>query len=302
MFLANNIHWTGQVSPVAFTIFGRDIAWYGIIITCAMLSGLIAGTIRAKRIGMSFDDLVEVFICAIPLAILGARLGYVMVRPDYFPSDFTWDDFVRIFAVWDGGLTIMTGVPFGVLGGWLWSKWRKVNFIDIADVIIPVVLLSQGLGRWGNFMNQEIYGAPITNPNLQWFPMGVYIARMGGWYQATFFYEMVLDIAFFVAIVIVLRHLKVRGAGICLYAFSYGLIRFVLEFFRDDGNLYEVINYNQIICAVLAIVGAGVLAFLIVYNVKKGNKVWYGKGGIPKELLPKIVIQTKSNKSKKNNA
>ena len=176
MLLASNIHWTGQVSPVAFTIFGRDIAWYGIIITCAMLAGLIAGTIRAKKIGMSFDDLVEVFICAIPLAILGARLGYVMVRPEYFPADFTWDDFVRIFAVWDGGLTIMTGVPFGVLGAWLWSKWRKVNFVDIADVVIPVVLLSQGLGRWGNFMNQEIYGAPITNPNMQWFPMGVYIA------------------------------------------------------------------------------------------------------------------------------
>ena len=119
---------------------------------------------------------------------------------------------------------------------------------------------------------------------------------MGGLYQATFFYEIVLDIAFFVAIVLVLRHLKVRGAGICLYAFSYGLIRFILEFFRDDGNLYEVINYNQIICAVLALVGAVVLALLIVYNVKKGNKVWYGKGGIPKELLPKVEIQSKSKK------
>ena len=299
MFLSESIHWTGLVDPVAFTIFGRDIAWYGIIITLAMLSGLVAATIRAKKIGMTFDDLVEVFICAIPLAIIGARIGYVMVRPEYFPQGFDWNDFVRVIAVWDGGLTIMTGVPFGVLGAWLWSRWRKVDFVDIADVVIPVVLLSQGLGRWGNFMNQEIYGAPITNPNLQWFPMAVYIARMGGWYQATFFYEMVLDILFFVVIVILLRHLKVKGAGICLYTFSYTLIRFVLEFFRDDGKLYEVINFNQIICGVLAIISAGLLAFLIVYNIKKGNKVWYGKGGIPKELLPHIQISSKSKKESK---
>ena len=299
MFLSESIHWTGLVDPVAFTIFGRDIAWYGIIITLAMLSGLVAATIRAKKIGMTFDDLVEVFICAIPLAIIGARIGYVMVRPEYFPQGFDWNDFVRVIAVWDGGLTIMTGVPFGVLGAWLWSRWRKVDFVDIADVVIPVVLLSQGLGRWGNFMNQEIYGAPITNPNLQWFPMAVYIARMGGWYQATFFYEMVLDILFFVVIVILLRHLKVKGAGICLYTFSYTLIRFVLEFFRDDGKLYEVINFNQIICGVVALISAGLLAFLIVYNIKKGNKVWYGKGGIPKELLPHIQISSKSKKESK---
>lgn len=301
MILSQNIHWTGQADPVAFTIFGRDIAWYGIIITLAMLTGLLVATLRCKKIGLTFDDLVEVFICVIPLAIIGARLGYVMVRPEYFPSDFTWDDFVRIFAVWDGGLTIMTGVPFGVLGAWLWSKWRKVDFIDVADVVMPVILLSQGLGRWGNFMNQEIYGAPITNPSLQWFPMAVYIARMGGWYQATFFYEMVLDIAFFVAIIIILRHLKVKGAGVCLYTFSYTLIRFVLEFFRDDGSLYDVVNYNQIICGVIALLSAGLLAFLIVRQVKKGEKIWYGKGGIPKELLPTVHIVTKSKKEKTEN-
>ena len=63
MFAAVSAHWTGNVDPVAFTIFGRDIAWYGIIITCAMIIGLIAATIRSKKVGLTFDDLVEVFIC-----------------------------------------------------------------------------------------------------------------------------------------------------------------------------------------------------------------------------------------------
>lgn len=299
MILSEGMHWTGKVDPVAFTIFGRDIAWYGIILTCAMLIGLIVSTIRCKKVGITFDDLVELFIFVIPLAIIGARIGYVMVRPEYFPSDFTWEDFVNIFAIWDGGLTIMTGVPFGVLGGWIWTKWRKVDFLHLADIIMPVILLSQGLGRWGNFMNQEIYGAPITNPSLQWFPMATYIARKGGWYQATFFYEMFLTILLFFVLIILLRHFCVKGAGTCLYIFSYTLVRFILEFFRDDGTLYEVVNYNQIICAVIAVLSLALLIFLTIRKVKKGERVWYGKGGIPKDQIPWLEVQTKSKKAKK---
>lgn len=291
-----DIHWTGKVSSVAFTIGGRDIAWYGIIITCAMLAGLVAAVIRGKKHNLTIDDFVEIFIIAIPLAIIGARIGYVMVRPEYFPSDFGRDDFVNVIAVWDGGLTIMTGVPFGVLGGAIWCKWRKVNLIDVADIVIPVVLLSQGLGRWGNFCNQEIFGAEITNPNLQFFPIAVYIARLDGFYQALFFYEMVMDIALFVAIMIILRHLKVRGAGSLMYLFSYCLIRFVMEFIRDDGHIYDVFNYTQVICGILVFVSAGLLAYLIVRDVKKGKTVWYGKGGIPPEETVQIHPYRKPSK------
>lgn len=276
-------HWTGNVDPVAFSIGGKDIAWYGIIITLAMLTGLIVAVLRGKKHNLSVDDFVEIFLLAIPLAIIGARLGYVMVRPEYFPSPFTWDDFVEVIAVWDGGLTIMTGVPFGILGGAIWCKIRKVNLLDLADIVIPVVLLSQGLGRWGNFMNQEIFGAEITNPSLQWFPIAVFIDRLDGFYQALFFYEMVMDIAFFAAMMIIQRHLKLRGSGLLMYAFSYGLIRFVMEFFRDDGEIYAVFNYTQLICALVFAASAAALVAMIVIKIKKGEKIWYGKGGIPDE-------------------
>ena len=276
-------HWTGNVDPVAFSIGGKDIAWYGIIITLAMLTGLIVAILRGKKHNLSVDDFVEIFLLAIPLAIIGARLGYVMVRPEYFPSPFTWDDFVEVIAVWDGGLTIMTGVPFGILGGAIWCKIRKVNLLDLADIVIPVVLLSQGLGRWGNFMNQEIFGAEITNPSLQWFPIAVFIDRLDGFYQALFFYEMVMDIAFFAAMMIIQRHLKLRGSGLLMYAFSYGLIRFVMEFFRDDGEIYAVFNYTQLICALVFAASAAALVAMIVIKIKKGEKIWYGKGGIPDE-------------------
>lgn len=281
-------HWTGDVDPVAFSIGGKDIAWYGIIITLAMLTGLVVAVLRGKKHNLVVDDFIEIFLLAIPLAIIGARIGYVMVRPEYFPSPFTWNDFVEVIAVWDGGLTIMTGVPFGILGGAIWCKIRKVNLLDLADIIIPVVLLSQGLGRWGNFMNQEIFGAEITNPAWQWFPAAVYITRLGGFYQALFFYEMVMDIAFFAAMMIIQRHLKLRGSGLLMYAFSYGLIRFVMEFFRDDGEIYAVFNYTQLICALVFLASAVTLITLIVLKVKKGEKIWYGKGGIPDEAQLKL--------------
>lgn len=281
-------HWTGDVDPVAFSIGGKDIAWYGIIITLAMLTGLVVAVLRGKKHNLVVDDFIEIFLLAIPLAIIGARIGYVMVRPEYFPSPFTWNDFVEVIAVWDGGLTIMTGVPFGILGGAIWCKIRKVNLLDLADIIIPVVLLSQGLGRWGNFMNQEIFGAEITNPAWQWFPAAVYITRLGGFYQALFFYEMVMDIAFFAAMMIIQRHLKLRGSGLLMYAFSYGLIRFVMEFFRDDGEIYAVFNYTQLICALVFLASAATLITLIVLKVKKGEKIWYGKGGIPDEAQLKL--------------
>lgn len=297
LLLSESIHWTGKVKSVAFYIGDKPIAWYGIIITSAMLIGLIVGIIRAKRIKLTMDDVVELFLFVIPIAIIGARIGYVMVRPEYFPSPFTWDDFVNAIAIWDGGLTIITGVPFGILGAYIWSKIRKVNLIDVMDIILPVALLSQGLGRWGNFMNQEIYGAPITDPAHQWFPLAVYIVREGGFFQATFFYEMVLNILFFIIIMIISRRLKVRGSGTLMYMFSYPFIRFILEFLRDDGDLYAKFNYTQWGCFAVAVISLVWLITLIVLKVKKGEKIWYAKG-IPAELYPDCTVYTRPAKNK----
>lgn len=278
--------WTGDIKSVAFTVFGREIAWYGIVVTLGMLTGLVLGTLRAKKVRLTSDDVLELFLFAIPFGVLFARLGYVVFRPEeFFVANFTWQNFVDIFAIWDGGLTIMTGVPGGVLGGYIWSKWRKVDFVAALDAILPVVLVSQAIGRWGNFFNQEIYGLPVTNTNWQFFPYSVYIEDRAGFFQATFFYESVLNLLFFAAIVIILRRLRLKGGGILLYAMSYSFIRFVMEFLRDDLGFYQGVNFNQIICIIITVVSAAVLSFLIVYQKKKGNRVWY-KNGIPDELHP----------------
>lgn len=296
-----DIHWTGKVKPIAFTIFGRDIAWYGILITTAMLIGLIVAIRRAKKIGVTSDDMLELFMFVIPFAIVFARLGYVIFRPDEFfrVENFGWNEFVDVIAVWDGGLTIMTGVPGGILGAFIWTRWRKVDLVHLADAVMPVVLLSQALGRWGNFFNQEIFGRPITNPDFQFFPLAVYIERRGGFFQATFFYEMVLNILFFVALILILRHLRVKGAGLTMYVISYPFVRFIMEFMRDDEGFYKGVNFNQIICIILSVLAAGMFAYLIIRQQKKGEKVWYPKG-IPAELYPVAKLKPKEKAQAKS--
>ncbi len=292
------MHWTGKVESVAFTIFNKPVAWYGIILTCAMLIGLLVAVKLAKRMDVKADDLLELFIIAIPLAVIGARLGFVLAHfKDFFLVEhFGWDNFVDIIAIWTGGLTIMTGAPFGILGGFIWCKWRKVDFLKLADTVICVMLLSQGLGRWGNFFNQELYGLPVVNEGAQFFPYAVYIADRGGWYQATFFYEFIADLMGFAIMLYLSKHLYCKGTGVLQYGFFYCTIRFIMEFFRDSTDILGIANTNQIVCGIVA--GACLIAIivLIVLKVKRGEKVWYrhgippqfyAGGGVKKELKTK---------------
>lgn len=283
------MHWTGKVSPIAFTLFGREVAWYGIIITTAILIGLMVSIQRGKKIKLTSDDFLEVFLWAIPLAIVCGRLGFVMVRPEqyFLIPGFGFADFINIFAIWDGGITILTAVPGGVLGGYLWTRHRKIDFVTVADLIMPVILLSQALGRWGNFFNQEIYGPVITNTSFQFFPIAVFIAKTGNFHVAAFFVEMVLNLAFFFGLLYVMNRLKVRGAGIFLYTGSYALIRFFMEFIRIEGFDYTSFNYVQVIVLLVALACGAVLFKLIMDKKKAGKKVWY-KDKIPAKLYPDV--------------
>lgn len=280
------MHWTGKVERIAFTLFGKfDVAWYGIIITCAMLIGLAVAVVLAKRMNVTSDDLLELFLIAIPLAVVGARLGFVFAHFERFflVDNFTWDSFVDIIAIWDGGLTIMTGAPAGILGGLIWCKWRKVSFWKLADTVICVLLLSQALGRWGNFCNQELYGLAVENPSLQFFPYAVYIASEGGFYQATFFYEFIADLIGFGLMLYLSKHLYMTGSGIVQYGFFYYTIRFIMEFFRDSTDILGIPNTNRLFCGIAALACLAVLVTMAVSKIKAGQIIWFKKG-IPAEL------------------
>jgi phosphatidylglycerol:prolipoprotein diacylglycerol transferase len=185
------MHWTGKVESVAFTLFGKDVMWYGIIITSAMLIGLLLVIRLSKKMKLTSDDILELFLIAIPLAIVGARLGYVLLHADYFfVSPFGWDEFVDMIAIWDGGLTIITGAPFGILGGYLRARKTKSTFCTLPTTSYLSFSSLRLLAAGGNFFNQKLYGMPVTDPNLQYFPYAVLYQSRGRVHQATFFYKL----------------------------------------------------------------------------------------------------------------
>ena len=146
------MHWTGKVSPVAFSIGKVTVAWYGIFITVAMVTALLVSIRRVKRINVSSDDMLVLFLIAIPMAVIFARLGYVVSNyKDYFVKPYDWNAFVNTIAIWKGGLTIMWGVPGGCLGALIWSKIYKKNIIKVTDIVFPTVLLAQAMGSGETF-------------------------------------------------------------------------------------------------------------------------------------------------------
>lgn len=118
-----------NINPVAFRIGNLEVRWYGLIITCAMVLGLIILIFMAKKKGISSDDTLELFLWVIPLGIVFARIIYVFANNKeygYFPIE-SWDDFVNCIAIWDGGITIYGGMVGGVLGAFIFCKRKKSN-------------------------------------------------------------------------------------------------------------------------------------------------------------------------------
>ena len=144
------------MNPVAFEIFGLQIRWYGIIIAGGVLAAFLLSSVLAKKKGVSFDDIVDAFIWAFPIAIVGARAYYVAFEFKNF------DSFADMINIRTGGLAIHGGLIAGILTAYIVLKIKKVNFWEYIDVVIPAVVLAQGIGRWGNFMNQEAHGGAVS--------------------------------------------------------------------------------------------------------------------------------------------
>ena len=149
------------MNPVAFEIFGLQIRWYGIIIAGGVLAAFLLSSVLAKKKGVSFDDIVDAFIWAFPIAIVGARAYYVAFEFKNFNS------FADMINIRTGGLAIHGGLIAGIITAYIVLRIKKVNFWEYIDVVIPAVVLAQGIGRWGNFFNGEAHGAVTTLEHLQ---------------------------------------------------------------------------------------------------------------------------------------
>ena len=251
-----------NIDPVAFEIGTLTVRWYGIFITLAILVGYGVACYNAKKRGIKFDFMLELFLWVVPLAVLFARLFYVI----FHPSDFaihSFRDFGAVFAIWEGGISILGAIPGGALGAFIACKRNKVNFMAVLDAIAPGLVLGQALGRWGNFANQELYGREITNPAYQRFPFAVYIDLEQGWFQATFFYEMVLNLIGFGLIMWVFRRSKKNLMTFMTYFCWYMVVRAIMEVFRTDAISAGSVRIGVLGCAIAA--GIGMIVTVLIY-------------------------------------
>ena len=243
---------------VAFTIFGIDVMWYGVLIALGMLIGIALAVREAKRVGISEDDVLNIAIIAIPVAIICARLYYVIFSWDYHSQNPG-----EIFNIRGGGLAIHGGLIGGILTGFIYAKVKKLDFFKTADAVMVGMPLAQAIGRWGNFINGEAHGGPTS------LPWGIMVD--GVKVHPTFLYESIWDFGIFLFIMFYMRKKKTyEGEVIVSYITLYSIGRFFIEGLRTDSLMFGPIRMAQFI-SLVGVVGGLVLHFYLKNRAKKNN-------------------------------
>lgn len=243
---------------VAFTIFGIDVMWYGVLIATGMLIGIALAIREAKRVGISEDDVLNIAIIAIPVAIICARLYYVIFSWDYYSQNPG-----EIFNIRGGGLAIHGGLIGGILTGFIYAKVKKLDFFKTADAVMVGMPFAQAIGRWGNFINGEAHGGPTS------LPWGIMVD--GVKVHPTFLYESIWDFGIFLFIMFYMRKKKTyEGEVIVSYITLYSIGRFFIEGLRTDSLMFGPIRMAQFI-SLVGVVGGLVLHFYLKNRAKKNN-------------------------------
>lgn len=248
-----------QVNSVAFKIFGMNITWYALIIAFGMVCAVAYVVFRAKKIGISFDQIIDFAIFVIPIGVIGARLYYVIFNPSIIRN------FGDIFNIRGGGLAIYGGIIAGGITVYCVCKFKKINFPAFGDCVVPGVILAQAIGRWGNFMNGEAYGYDTDI----FCRMGILIDNTMKYVHPTFLYESLWNIIGFIAVNFYFKHKKYDGEIILLVFGWYGLGRMWIEGLRTDSLYIGIFRVSQLLAGAAFIVCLGLLIYFAVKPPKK---------------------------------
>ena len=247
--------------PYSFNLFGLEIYFYGVIIALGFILAALYCAKRAKEFGLSSDELYELVIWLIPTCIIGARLYYVLFKLDYFIANPD-----KIFALRDGGLAIYGGIIAGIIVGIIWCRAKKIRVFAVADLTAFGLLIGQSVGRWGNFINREAFGAQTEI----FCRMGLTVPGFETLYvHPTFLYESLWNILGLIVLHIWSKRGKRKYDGqiFWLYILWYGLGRAWIEGLRSD-SLY--IGSTDIrVSQLLAIVSAVVSLVILIINARK---------------------------------
>ncbi len=264
-------------SRVAFSIGSKPIYWYGIIIAAGFLLAVYYAMKRADQFGLTQDNIIDMLICAVPLAIIGARAYYCL---------FSWnlykDDPIRVLYIWEGGLAIYGGVIGAVIGLFIYTKVKKVKTSAMLDIGGLGLLIGQSIGRWGNFMNREAFGAQTDS----FLRMGLTDASGATIYvHPTFLYESVWNAIGLLILHFYAKRRKFDGQIFLMYLGWYGLGRMFIEGLRTD-SLYVGSSNLRVSQLLAGICFLAVVIFLVYDKIFREHD--------PKELYVNQVAQRKA--------
>ena len=254
-----------QFDGIHFILFGaeRTLRFYGIILMLGAVAGAWLATREAKRRGHESEIVWDLLIYLLIGGIIGARIWHILTPPPSSGVTAAWylSHPLDALAVWKGGL----GIPGAVIGGaivlYFYARKYKISFAEWADIAAPALALGQAIGRWGNYFNQELYGAPTDLPWKIFIEPAHRLADYFDveYYHPLFLYECLLNFANMFFLLWISRRFADRlkkGDIFLLYLVSYPIIRFFLDFLRLDASMVGGININQTIMAVVAVCSA----------------------------------------------
>ncbi len=228
------------INPVALDLGFLRVHWYGIILGLAALAGLGLAIQEGKRFRLPSDFFMDLLLIGVPSAIVGARIYYVA---------FKWQDYkdnpIDVFKIWEGGIAIYGALIGAVIAAVLYTRAKGYSFWRIADICAPSLLIGQAIGRWGNFVNQEAHGGPVSEMFLRntLFLPDFIVDQMyikDGFYHPTFLYESLWN-AFGILLLFALRRqLFVRAGEVFMsYFIWYSIGRFFIEGLRTDSLAFD---------------------------------------------------------------
>ncbi len=235
-------------NPIAFSFFSYEIRWYGILIATAMCLAVIISSKRAPRVGIESESILDLAIWMLPIGIVGARAYYVLFNSSIYHS------FYDVINIRNGGLAIHGGLIAGLIVLLIICSKKKINPLDMADLVIPSVALAQSIGRWGNYFNSEAHGGPTD------LPWGIMVD--GVKVHPTFLYESIWCFILFFVLSYFFYNRKFKGQVVCLYGMLYSVERFFVEGLRTDSLMIGPLKQAQVISIVCIIASFALYIYL----------------------------------------
>ncbi|HDG9356826.1 TPA: prolipoprotein diacylglyceryl transferase [Staphylococcus aureus] len=262
------------IDPVAFNFGPLSVRWYGIIIAVGILLGYFVAQRALVKAGLHKDTLVDIIFYSALFGFIAARIYFVIFQWPYYAENPG-----EIIKIWHGGIAIHGGLIGGFIAGVIVCKVKNLNPFQIGDIVAPSIILAQGIGRWGNFMNHEAHGGPVSRAFLEQLHLPNFIIENmyinGQYYHPTFLYESIWDVAGFIILVNIRKHLKL-GETFFLYLTWYSFGRFFIEGLRTDSlMLTSNIRVAQLVSILLTLISIS----LIIYRRIKYNPPLYSKVG-----------------------